>query len=674
MQYQICRFAVAFILAALMVIPLHCVKKGPNNPENVIEELVPAIVTEGVPVKTTRLKDRMKELKINGFSIAVIRNGKIAWAKGYGENINTSTLYQAGSISKPLTAMAVMHLVQEGTIDVDADANKYLKSWKIPKSKFNENKPVTVRMLLNHSSGLTNSAPMFAKDEAAPKLVELLKGGKQAGGAAAITVDNEPGKEFSYTNNGYAALQVMIEDVTGKPFADFMKETVISPLGMTHSRFEQPLSKELLSQAALPYDYKGWRMEKGPYTIGCLAAGGLWTTPSDLATFAINIQDVLAGRSETVISQKTARQMLEPGKGDYGLGFGVVGKAPKFYFTHGGGTIGYLCNMLASEQGDGVVVMTSSENGGQLISDIVRTLAQAYGWTELGPLNVTKDVKIDPRSIEDLIGYYRVGPFSFHVTNYQNRLFICSSLEDGKFELFPKGNSSFYVKVFPAQFDFILGEDGKVEKLILSQGGHNQVGSRNKPIVLRSLDSGVKIEPIRPYFDPKRKYDSIHVFKDGEHGASGTVNVKGESIEWQYNSGDGWGCGISLPCNVPPLGDSATVDLRGYRYLCFDAKLERGKAFASHMYEYKSLANNLQKYIGVNGSDAEAFFFDLQKGTGKWSSYRIDMTDLDRRSSWGNQKGNRIFDLQSISGLDFQIGSRQGKGIMEIKQVRFEKE
>ena len=285
-----------------------------------------------------------------------------------------------------------------------------------------------------------------------------------------------------------------------------------------------------------------------------------------------------------------------------------------------------------------------------------------------------KDVKIDPRSIEGLIGYYKVGPLPFHIAKDQNRLFIRTAYEDGKFELFPKGNSSFYLKAFPAQFDFILGKDGKAEKLTLSQGGHSETGPRIKPIVLRGLDAGIKVEPIRPYFDPRLKYDSIHVFKDGERGASGTVNAKGESIVWQYNSGTGWGSGISLRCNVAPLGDSATVDLRGYRYLCFDAKLDSARSVTIHMNEYKAAANNLQKYDGVNGSDAEAFFLESQKGTGNWASYRIDMTEPDLRANWGNQNGNRILDLQSISAIDFQIGGNQGNGVMEIKRVRFEKE
>lgn len=122
------------------------------------------------------------------------------------------------------------------------------------------------------------------------------------------------------------------------------------------------------------------------------------------------------------------------------------------------------------------------------------------------------------------------------------------------------------------------------------------------------------------------------------------------------------------------MGDSATVDLRGYRYLCFDAKLERDKTFAINMSEYKPSPNNLQKYMGVNGSDAEAFIFEVKRGTGDWESCRIDMTDLDLRAPWGNQKGNRIFDLQSIASLEFQIGGRQGKGVMELRRVRFEKE
>jgi hypothetical protein len=520
---------------------------------------------------------------------------------------------------------------------------------------------------------------MFSKDETVPTVMELLKGKKPAG-AKSVTLDKEPGTDFNYTNMGYAVLQVLLEDVTRRPFADFMKETVFSPLGMMHSRFEQPLSKELLPQAAIPYDLDGKRIEKGPNTVPNLAAGGLWTTPSDLSAFAIHIQDVLAGKSNRVISQKTAQQMLEPGKGDYGLGFVILGKPPRSYFDHSGSTLSYQCDMMAYKQGDGVVIMTSSENGFPLINDIKHTLAHAYGWTGIEPMKVQKEsAKIDPGSLEGLAGEYKVVPsFTLHVTRDQNRLFMRLFVRDielveKKAELFPKGNGSFYRKDAQEQFDFILGKDGRAEKLIFHYGDREMTAPRIDPIALARLDTAVTIEPIRPYLDLKQKYDLSKVWGDSAHGASSTVKVKNESIHWRYNSA-GWGCGISIPCNVPPLSDSATIDLRGYRYLCFDAKLDKGKTFAIYLNEYKSAANNLENYSGVNGSDAEAFIFGIRNGTGKWSPYRIDMTDLDLRTLWGNQKGNRILDLQSTSLLEFQVAGGKKKGMMEIKRVRFEKD
>jgi hypothetical protein len=149
--------------------------------------------------------------------------------------------------------------------------------------------------------------------------------------------------------------------------------------------------------------------------------------------------------------------------------------------------------------------------------------------------------------------------------------------------------------------------------------------------------------------------------------------VQGDSIEWNYNSGNGWGCNIAIPCNIPPLGDSATVDVRGYKYLCFEAMVETGTGVMISLSEYGTAAVTSEKYNGVNGSDGEAFLFDIQKGTGKWSLYRVDMTDLNLRDFWGNQQGNRICDLQSTSDLSFQVRGGQGKGVMKIKGLRFER-
>lgn len=339
------------------------------------------------PLPDRAMENLMQRHVVPGVSIAVIRGGKVDWARGYGvlraggaEAVDTGTLFQAASISKPVTAAGALRLVNAGVLDLDEDVNRELRSWKLPENDWTTRTPVTLRQLLSHSAGTTVPGfPGYAEGEALPTLVQVLDGEPPAN-TAPIRVDIEPGTQLRYSGGGYTVVQQLMIDATEKRFPELMHETVLDPLGMQSSTFEQPLPEGWRSRASVAHDERGRPLEGSWHTYPELAAAGLWTTPTDLAIFAIEIWRSYHGNSEALLPQPLARRMLTREVGDYGLGF-VLPSGGVFRFQHGGGNAGYRCFLVLSvESGDGIVVMTNSDSGEVLLGDVFEAIAAAYGW------------------------------------------------------------------------------------------------------------------------------------------------------------------------------------------------------------------------------------------------------------------------------------------------------
>jgi CubicO group peptidase (beta-lactamase class C family) len=235
------------------------------------DAIIPAVFTKREPPVTTKLADRMAALHVAGVSIAVIHDGKIEWARGFGVTrvggpaVTSDTLFQAASISKPVTAMAVLHLVESGKLDLDADVNQYLKTWKVPANSFTEKTKVTLRELLSHTAGMTvHGFPGYASDSARPTVVQVLNGEKPAN-TPAILVDTIPGTNWRYSGGGFVVTQLLLQDVTGQPFPTLMHDIVLGPIGMTRSTYEQPLPQNRIAEAAMPYRQSGQPVPGGPH-------------------------------------------------------------------------------------------------------------------------------------------------------------------------------------------------------------------------------------------------------------------------------------------------------------------------------------------------------------------------------------------------------------------------
>jgi CubicO group peptidase (beta-lactamase class C family) len=286
---------------------------------------------------------RMHERQITGLSLAIIQEGKIVKAQGYGFTdksnrtpVTPDTLFQAGSISKPVAASGALHLVEQGRLSLDANVNALLRTWKVPENEFTKEKKVTLRGILSHSAGLTvHGFPGYGAGSTMPSLVQILDGVKPAN-TPAIRVDIVPGSKMRYSGGGYVVMQQLIIDATGEPFPKFMHDTVLKPMGMTNSGYEQPLPAALAARTATGYYSNGKPVASRWHIYPEMAAAGLWTTASDLARFEISIQEAMTGKSNPVISQATVRQMLTKQKENAGLGLFLQGEGKRLAFMHDG--------------------------------------------------------------------------------------------------------------------------------------------------------------------------------------------------------------------------------------------------------------------------------------------------------------------------------------------------
>jgi CubicO group peptidase (beta-lactamase class C family)/ATP-dependent Clp protease adapter protein ClpS len=448
--------------------------------ERITNGLRPAIAIAGEPAM--KLADRMNELHVPGVSIAVIHGGVIQ-ACGFGSagiggpSVTPETMFQAGSISKPVSAVAALALAQAGKLDLDSDVNLVLKTWKIPANSYTDRSKVTLRRLLDHSAGTTVHGFLgYAAGAAIPSLVDVLNGAPPAN-SAPIVVGHEPGTRFQYSGGGYTIMQQLLIDVTGKPFPDLVGELVLKPFGMTHSGFFQPLPKAGVQSAATPYWPTGAPVSGGAHIYPELAAAGLWTTPTDLARFALAVLDAWAGRNTSVLSHATAVQMLTPGFGDYGLGPIVRGSSPNRRFLHGGTNAGFVSLMVAFENGDGAVIMTNGARGGELANEIMRSIAIEYDWSA-GQPKIRQRTTVDPRALDRLVGTYELSPQSLiHVSKEEDRLFAQATGQD-RFELFPESDRDFFFTVVDAVLTFDAENPGSATQLILHQNDADHVAKR----------------------------------------------------------------------------------------------------------------------------------------------------------------------------------------------------
>jgi len=447
--------------------------------ERVEKGLRPAVLIKGEPGWT--IQDRMKFYKVPGVSVAVIYDFKIQWAKGYGfkdtetnEPVTTNTLFQAGSISKPVAAMAALKKVEQGKIALDANINDKLTTWKIPDNEFTARKKVTLANLLSHTGGLTvHGFPGYAPDEKIPTLPQILDGTPPSN-TPAVRVDFEPGTKFRYSGGGVTIAQLAIMDIEKKPYPQIAQETVLGPLNMSNSTYQQPLPDDIRKKAATGYRPNGQAVIGKIHVYPEMAAAGLWTTPTDLAKFGIETQLSLVGKSNKVLTKEMTAKMVTPfiSDGPVGLGFFSETHGAATYFGHGGADEGFRAQLLVHrDKGYGAVVMVNSDNG-QIIPEIIRAIAQEYQWEDFLP-PPKELVSVDSAKLNAYTGRFMVNPDRvLTVTTNAGKLYAEPTAAP-KFELLPISENEFLRKDAEITYTFVKGSSESIDRLRLKfpEGG-----------------------------------------------------------------------------------------------------------------------------------------------------------------------------------------------------------
>ncbi|MFC2160951.1 serine hydrolase domain-containing protein [Acidobacteriota bacterium] len=437
--------------------------------------LLKSIVFEGENPEKMKLSERMAYYKVPGVSISVIDNFKIEWAKGYGVTQTNSqnpvtfeTIFQATSISQAVTASGVLALASQRKMGLDININDFLQSWKIPDNQFTQKDKVTIRRLLSRNSGLVPLEYEGVESiEDKGSLQQILNGEKTEN--PPVYIANIPGTELEFSEAGYAILENLIQDITEQSFSDFMTEVILNPLKMDQSSFASLLPEPLYVDAACGHDREGFPVKGKGFIYPVTAASGLWTTPSDLATFSIALMSSALGNSQSVFEPELARSMLSIHVGNQGLGFFIADEGDNLHFYIRGKNKGFSCFLVVYPvKGQGVVIMTNSENGEYLIDEILRAVSEAYKWPHFLP-DIKKYLRLDPSIYQLYEGLYQVNPEYQLNVSYEDYYLIIQPSNQKATRFFVENATTFFSTDPYIRIRFVLDSRRTVTGLVLKQ-------------------------------------------------------------------------------------------------------------------------------------------------------------------------------------------------------------
>lgn len=423
----------------------------------------------------------MLEDNIPGISIAFIDQGKITWEKSYGyadlqmlKKVTPETVFTGASLSKPIATVAALQLVDKGLVSLDEDVNNKLKNWKVPDNSFTETKKVTLRHLIGHTAGISNFVyTSYDPNVKIPTSKQILSGESPSVDPAAEVVA-EPGERYKYSNPGYTIIESLIEDISGEGFEAVVGSEVFSPADMQDSSFIQPIPDRLMKRKATGYskELEAYSYKLFPFQ----AAGGIWTTPRDLAKFMMALMNDYHKESNTLVSKKIADQIFSKTPNRLGFTKQYSEQGNDLIFEHWGSNQGFTSYMVGSlADNQGLVIMTNSDNGFPLMAAISRAVANEYDWDLLKP-NVYTALPLKEKEMQRFVGNFGDGKESgeiiqFEIKNGSMHL-ITNAKEEEK--LVAIGETKFISPEQYITYEFLEGKDNSIKWVrIVHESGWN---------------------------------------------------------------------------------------------------------------------------------------------------------------------------------------------------------
>jgi CubicO group peptidase (beta-lactamase class C family) len=409
-------------------------------------------------------------------------------ALGQPEPMTLDSVFRIASMTKAITSVAAMQLVEQGKLALEApvpDIDPTLGSPQVlegfdaagkPRLR-PARRPITLRHLLTHTAGFSYCwYPGYPRDAAVPTLAQVLRGEPPAN-TPPVVVTAVPGSAYRYAGGHFSVLQQLLEDVTGKPFPALMSELVLDPLGMDCTSYDQ-MFPEAHGDVAAAHHVGGDPLAGGWRVLPEMAGAGLWTTPSDLARIALDVRAAWAGGDAVLLDRATAQAALTPGLGNWGLGWEVADWDHRRHFQHGGSNIGYKCRLICdAERGNGVAVMTNGDDGEQVYTPLIQAISREYGWTLPGhsddvfrlPPSSWSAPTPNPELLSACAGQY--------ITESGELITISADLAglEAGFEgqppvpLQPTGGLTFRSTMVNVQVAFVRNERGLIEDCLLHQ-------------------------------------------------------------------------------------------------------------------------------------------------------------------------------------------------------------
>lgn len=351
-----------------------------------MESEVRPLDTREDPSTAQPLWDRMTSYRTPGLSVAVIEDGQVVHARGYGTlgtddrtPVDASTVFSAGSVSKVVNAALVLHLAERGELALDDDIRADLSSWSIPAENDLGTPPVTLRQILAHTAGFNvHGFGDYAPEQELPTPVQILLGERPARNEA-VRLTFQPGTEMDYSGGGIMVSQVVVEDIMGLPYAEVARQYLFEPLGMDRSTFVSPLPPSH-GDIALAHNRRGRTMDlpQGYQNMPEQAASGLWTSADDMGTF---LSMLLDPDNEYLSAQSRALMTNRAENSWHGLGPRINGDGDRTVFHHGGNNDFYKAWLEGHPAtGDGIVVLTNGEQGQQLAYEMRLSAEFALEW------------------------------------------------------------------------------------------------------------------------------------------------------------------------------------------------------------------------------------------------------------------------------------------------------